>query len=117
MFSDGSTQANLKTYDISSDTWDKNSTKLAFVGTTGKTTMNTMRLVPDDESEDIMSLMSVNNNDDNKKQIIEFYSAIWSGTDKNFYNGYAAKIFQVQGTLGADPNGFWYDFAWDPNFN
>ncbi len=117
LFSDGSAQANLKSYDISADTWDKNSTKLAFVGTTGKTSLNSQRLVPDDESEDIMALMSVNNNDSNKQQVIEFYSAVWTGTDKNFYNGAAAKVFQVQGVNGADPNGFWYDFAWDPNFN
>jgi hypothetical protein len=117
MFSDGSAQINLKNYDLTADTWDKNSTKLTSVGTTGKTTINTIRLVADYQSEDLMALISVDNNDNNKKQVIEFYSAAWNGTDHGFYTGPAAKLFQVEGINGADPDGFWYDFAWDPNFD
>lgn len=118
VYSDNSLLPKLKNYDITADAWDQTSQHLTAVGTSNKTTFNTTRLIPDDQSEDVMILMGVDNNDSIKNQQIQLYSAVWNGTDKAFYTGGpAGKVFQLQGAKGSAVDDYWYDFTWDPNFN
>lgn len=118
VYSDGGQQINVKRYYTDGDNWDGTAIHLGTVGTSNKSLLKTVRVIPDPDSLDEMILSGVDNNDNSKKQVTEFFSGVWNGTDNQFYTvSPTGKTFQLQGTNGSNPGEFWYDFVWDPNYN
>lgn len=104
VYSDNSTAPSipkLKKYNATTNTWDAAATSLNRLGGL----LETVRLVPHPETDDVMILLGDTNQD--------LYSAVWDGVNDNLYLTPAGKAFSTHGVNGSADTDFWFDFAWD----
>lgn len=66
--------------------------------------LETVRIIPDPSSDDMMVLMGASNQD--------VYSVVWDGTNNQFYSS-GGKNQVEHGIFGSNDLDFWFDFAWD----
>jgi len=67
--------------------------------------LRTVRLEPNSSSNDIMSLLTDNNQD--------LYTFVWDGVANAFYSAGNGYFLTPQGVNGSSVSDMWYDFAWD----
>lgn len=101
VYSDSSAIPKLKKYDTLGNLWDASPTNLNAIGGI----LETVRLVPDLNTDDILILLANTNQD--------LYSVVWNGTNDNLYSTPAGKAFSSHGVSGSSDMDYWYDFAWD----
>jgi len=103
VYSDNTTVPKYKKYTPGTATWDAATSSITTTGSPG--VFQTVRLIPQQESNDSLALMV----DANKV----LYSIFWDGTNQAMYTSPLSKAFFQHGTNGSNSLDFWYDFAWD----
>lgn len=100
LYSDDTSTPKLKKYNAATNTFDASATPLTALSGI----LYGVRLVPQPEGNDILSLMF----DANRR----IYTAVWDGTNNIIYTS-GAKSMTVHGTNGSATTEFWANFTWD----
>lgn len=101
VYSDSTALPKYRTFNPSINTWSIESSLSTITGT-----LETVRIVPDPLSDDMMVLMGASDQD--------VHSVVWDGANNQFYSsGDRAK--REHGVSGSNDVDFWFDFAWDKN--
>ncbi|MEI7451936.1 MAG: hypothetical protein WCK37_01885 [Candidatus Falkowbacteria bacterium] len=102
VYSDVSTSsALLKKYNSGTVTWDSASTSIAALGAT----LETVRLIPDNQSDDILILLA------NTSQ--QLFSVFWNSASSTIYTTPVGKALVSHTGSGSADEDYWYDFTWD----
>ena len=102
LYSDNTTTAHLKKFNISTNTWDAAATNVnpSVVGV-----IKTARIETNPINDDMMLFVSDAN--------MDLYSVIWDGTNNQLFTTPAGKAWTAHGIQGSATTDYWYDFAWD----
>jgi len=103
VYSDNTSIPKFKKYTASSSTWDASATSITTTGTPG--VFKLVRMIPQDQGDDMMTLMSDANN--------ALFSIFWNGSGNAMYTTPASKAYTAHGTTGSATTDYWFDFAWD----
>lgn len=99
VYSDRTAYPKYNIYDSSTNTWSPE-----FSLSTISAALETVRIISDPSSDDMMVLMAGTDQD--------VHSVVWNGTSNAFYTtGGRAKM--EHGIYGSNDLDFWFDFAWD----
>ncbi len=101
IYSDGTTIPKLKKYTAATTVWDAAATNLTTLGGA----LETVKLIPKEDSDDIMVLFGDTNQD--------LSSVVWNGVANAMYSAPSGRAFSTHGVNGSQDEGFWFDFAWD----
>lgn len=100
VYSDSSSDPQVSLYDRVTDAFGALSPLPSL-----SNTLETVRLRPVFDSDDIMILMA----DGNRR----LSTIVWDGSNDSVYTTPSGKAFTQQGINGSATTDFWYDFAWD----
>ncbi|MEI6228438.1 MAG: prepilin-type N-terminal cleavage/methylation domain-containing protein [Candidatus Saccharibacteria bacterium] len=102
VYSDNSTTAKLKKFNIASGNWDAAATSLnpLAVGV-----VKTARVESNSISSDMMLFVTDAN--------MDLYSVAWDGVNNQPFTTPAGKVWTAHGIQGSATTDYWYDFAWD----
>jgi prepilin-type N-terminal cleavage/methylation domain-containing protein len=101
IFSNNTAILRLKKYDAVNNSWDATASAIATLGSI----VASVRLIPQEESDDIM-ILAANDN-------LDLYSVVWNGNADAVYTTPAGKALTTHGLNGSVNTDFWYDFAWN----
>lgn len=104
VYSDTTAIPKMKKYSASTSTWDASATSIS-TGAFSPGVIKSVRVIPQPDTNDIMILIADAN--------LDFYSAIWDGTNNIVYTAPVGKAFSQQGLNGSATTNFWYDFSWN----
>lgn len=108
VYSNGSNDAALRipkyrTFNAANNTWSSESS-LSALGPDASYALNTVRVIPSDDSNQILVLMG-----DGTKRV---HSVVWNGDSGSFYTTPSGFAQTMHGIYGSYTNDFWYAFAW-----
>jgi len=103
IYSDNTAVPKFKKYTAGTSTWDASATSITTTGAPG--VFKVIRIIPQDQGDDMMVLMSDAN--------LDIFSIFWSGSGNAMYTTPATKAYTGHGTNGSATAEFWFDFAWD----
>lgn len=105
VFSDNTNVPKYKKYTASTSTWDVSSTSISTSPYTLGSPVQTVRLIDDIFSDNIMVLMADNN--------LGLYSVVWDGANDAMFTTPAGYAFTQHGITGSNIADLWFDFAWN----
>ncbi|MBI3486296.1 hypothetical protein HY025_05165 [Candidatus Daviesbacteria bacterium] len=104
VYSDNTAAPKFKKYTASTSTWDSAATTISTTGFTPGV-FKAIRIVPQDQGDDMIALMSDAN--------LDVYSIFWQGSANAMYTTPASKTINQHGINGSATTEFWFDFTWD----
>ncbi|MGE5327786.1 MAG: type IV pilus modification PilV family protein [Thiobacillus sp.] len=108
IYSDNTTTAKLKKFNIATNTWDGSATP---VNSTAVGVIKTARNIVNPTNSDQMLFVTDAN--------LDLYSILWDGTRHQLYSTLSnppdppGKLWTTHGVSGSAAADYWYDFAWD----
>ncbi len=103
VYSDQSAVPKLKRFNPATNTWETDAQETDLGTMAGP--LETVRMVPQTDSDDIMVLMGGGSQN--------MYTDIWDGGANSMYTSPAGKGFIHQASNGSSDTDMWYDFEWD----
>jgi len=104
VYTDNTAAPKFKKYTAATSTWDAAATTISTTGFTPGV-FKLIRIVPQDQGDDMIALMSDAN--------FDLYSIFWQGSGNAMYTTPAAKAISQHGVNGSATTDYWFDFAWD----
>ncbi|MEW5908095.1 MAG: hypothetical protein AB1643_02865 [Patescibacteria group bacterium] len=99
VYSDRTAYPKYNIYDPATNAWSSQ-----FSLSSISAALETARIIPDPNSDDMMVLMGVTDQD--------VHSVVWDGTNNTFYTS-GGRAQMEHGISGSNDLDFWFDFAWN----
>jgi hypothetical protein len=103
VYSDNTAVPKFKKFTATTTTWDAAATSITTTGAPG--VFKTIRMIPQDQGDDMIVLLSDAN--------LDIYSILWNGSGNAMYTTPAGKAYTAHGTNGSATADYWFDFTWD----